>query len=226
LYGGTKKALTMLLWGALGAGGLYVGLRWLLPWMAPFLIAVALARLIEPVVSYLRSQHWPRSLAAGLCTTAMLAAAGLLLRLVIGGVVGELKDLIAQLPALVAGITHAVGNLEGWIRRTIDNTGGALENYLLSALNTLPEQLGRLPSVLSGKILGFLSGFAGRTPAILLFTVTTCLGVYFISASYPEIMRFLQRQVPLRWRARAEDMRKDLKWRGSHSASYSSPFYC
>lgn len=211
MYGGTKKALTLLLWGALGAGGLYVGLRWLLPWMAPFLIAAALARLIEPVVNYLRSQRWPRSLAAGVCTTAMLAAVGLILRLVVGGVVGELKGLAAQMPALVEGITRAVGKLEGWLRRTIDNTGGALESYLLSALDALPEQLGRLPSALSARILGFLSGFAGRTPAILLFTVTTCLGVYFISASYPEIMRFLQRQIPLRWRSRAEDMRKDLK---------------
>jgi hypothetical protein len=106
---------------------------------------------------------------------------------------GELKT-SSQRPALVAGITHAVGTGGG--SEDDRQHGGALGE--LSAVSVLNRWTGRSagcrPSV--GKILGFLSGFGGPTPAILLFTVQLP-GVYFISASYPEIMRFLQRQVPL-----------------------------
>ena len=45
-----KRGLRMLLSLAAAALGLWVSLRFLLPWFGPFLLALALASLLEPLV--------------------------------------------------------------------------------------------------------------------------------------------------------------------------------
>jgi sporulation integral membrane protein YtvI len=211
MYGGTKRALNLFLLAAVGCAGLYAGLRWLLPWAAPFLVALVLARAIEPAVSFFCSQRWPRSLAAGVCTTALLLSLGLGIRLIIGGAVSELRAFSVRLPELIEGLTGAVSLLEERAMRLIDRTDGALSEYLLSALESVRNSLAEVPTMLSGKILSFLSAFAERTPSILLFTITACIGVYFISSAFPEIRAFASRQIPLRWRSRARELRNDLR---------------
>ena len=211
MYGGTKKALNLLLWATLATAGLYIALRWLLAWLAPFLIALVLARAIEPAVTYLCRQRWPRSLAAGICTIVLLSVTCTGLRFLIGGMIRELWRFTAQLPGLMEGIVAIVGRAERWIMTYIDQTGGGFGDYLRGVLDSLPTQLSNIPAALSAGILSFLSGFAGKAPSIIMFTVTACLGVYFISAAYPELRRFLGRQIPLRWKSRVRDLQNDLE---------------
>jgi sporulation integral membrane protein YtvI len=211
MYSGTKQALHIILWTALGLAGLYAALRWLLPWTAPFLIAAILAGAVEPAVSHLCRRRWPRAAAAGVCTVVLLGTAGAGLWLLIDAVLGELRNFLLRLPALTEGLSRLIGQAGDWLQSYAGRFGVVPGAWLTGLLEDLPAQLSQLLPALSGGAWGFLSGLAGRAPAILLFLFTVCLGVYFISASYPDIRRFIERQLPLRWRGRAADLIHDLK---------------
>ena len=66
--------LLVLLYIALGALGLWLTARFLVPWLLPFLIAWALAALLEPPVRLcMDGLHLPRWAAAALCTLLLTA---------------------------------------------------------------------------------------------------------------------------------------------------------
>ena len=69
-----KYLWAALCW-ALVIAALWLALRFLLPWLAPFLVALGAAALMEPAVGTLARHGWRRSVAAGLVTLAVLAAA-------------------------------------------------------------------------------------------------------------------------------------------------------
>ena len=54
-------------------GGAWLALRFVLPWLAPFLLAYAMAALMEPAVRLLRRLHVTRTAAAALVTLGLLA---------------------------------------------------------------------------------------------------------------------------------------------------------
>ena len=71
-----QKTRAALLTALLAAGALWLGLRYVLRWAGPFLLAFALASLMEPAVGFLHRRGWRRSAAAGLLSLLLL---GLLL---------------------------------------------------------------------------------------------------------------------------------------------------
>ena len=69
------RFLLRLLYAALALAGLWLCVRFLLPWLLPFLLAWGLAALLEPAVGLLmRRLRLPRWGAAALCTAALAAA--------------------------------------------------------------------------------------------------------------------------------------------------------
>ena len=100
-------------------GFVWLAVRFLLPWTAPFLAAWALAALLEAPVGFLARHGWRRGAAAGLCT---LLALGLLLwalsALVWKGV-GALTDFVQQLPALMDALQDRLNALESTLEAGI-----------------------------------------------------------------------------------------------------------
>ena len=68
------KWLQALIYSAAAVGGVWLAVRFLLPWTAPFLLAFSAAALFEPVVRALMRHGWRRGAAAGVLTIAGLAA--------------------------------------------------------------------------------------------------------------------------------------------------------
>ena len=68
------KWLQALIYSAAAVGGVWLAVRFLLPWTAPFLLAFSAAALFEPVVRALMRHGWRRGAAAGVLTVAGLAA--------------------------------------------------------------------------------------------------------------------------------------------------------
>ena len=66
----------VLLYSAGAVGLIWLGVRFLLPWAAPFILAWLLAAALEAPVGFLQRRGWRRSAASGLCTLTFL---GLLL---------------------------------------------------------------------------------------------------------------------------------------------------
>ena len=205
-----KFLANLLLW-ALCGGIFLVCVRYLLPWMLPFLIALGLAALLEPAVRLLTDRaRLPRAAAAGACTLLLLAA---LVTLTVWGAAeaaGELVELTGRLPELLGSVLDGLESLESRVMRYIGSAPVPVREYLGEALDSLEGQLAAIPAALSGRLPGLISAAVEKTPLVLLFAVTAGLGTYFVSASYPAVKSFALRQIPEKFRDSVRAVRGDL----------------
>lgn len=203
---------TAALYALAGAGALWLFLRYLLPWTAPFLIAFLAAAALEPAVLFL-TRRWrlSRASAAGMCTVALLTVTGLLIYLLTGRLFSELKTLAVKAPELFESITEAVETVRRRVSAYIDAAPAIPARYLISVLDSFTLQLEALPAELSGRVLMGFSALAAKAPSIFLFSATCAIGVYFCSEAYPDILRFFSGRLPLRWRNRVQSFWKDLR---------------
>lgn len=205
------RCFSLLLYSAAAVGGIWIAVRFLLPWTAPFLVAFGMAALLEPPVSAMVRGGWRRSIAAGVLTLALLA-------LLIWGVtalaakgVSAATDFAGRAPELMAALGQALESME---RRTLDYIASApdgVAEYLEMALDSVGNALYALPAAVSQWLLEVLRKTAQASPDFLLFAVTAGIGTYFISASFPKTTAFLKAQIPERLRRRVEDFGKELK---------------
>lgn len=110
------RLLLVLLYIALGALGLWLTARFLVPWLLPFLIAWALAALLEPPVRLcMDGLHLPRWAAAALCTLLLTALILGLLFLGAWRVGYEVAVLLRRLPVLLSGLPA----LSDWLEKAV-----------------------------------------------------------------------------------------------------------
>ena len=194
-----KRTVVALRWLA----GLYVFFRWLLLALLPFLLALGLAAVMEPLVQRVRRRlRVRRSFAAAAVTTLLLltlggALAALLLRLVVElqSWSSRLPEAVERFPQLWNGMLDQVGS---WY--------AACPAFLRSALDGLARQLMAEGPALAGAagaaLMEAVSALLAALPGIGLFVVTAVLAIYFTSLSYPAILSFLKRQLPPAWQSR------------------------
>lgn len=197
-----QKTITTLLW----IGGAVIFFKFLLGPLLPFLLALALSAMVEPMVQKLsRGMKVQRPFAAMLVTTLLLLTFGGLLALLLARLVLELQQWSGRLPETIAGFP-ALWN--GMLDR-IEIWYAASPAFIRSALNMLAGQLMEQGPGLAGEagtwLMGAVSSLLAALPDFGLFLITTVLAVYFTSLSYPAILAFLKRQLPPSWQVRCRD---------------------
>ena len=197
------KAVITLISAVLAGAALLIGLPYLLPLAGPFLIAFTAAAVMEPVVCALHRRGVPRSLAAGIVTILVLLVLGILLTLTVTNSVNALMTFAKRTPDLLETLSAALTDLQQRVLGLIRKAPEGVVEQLTIALEAVAGELYAVPAWLSEKLLGLVAGIAKRSPDLLLFTATTAIGVYFFSASYRDIMDFLQRQLPPKTRKKA-----------------------
>ena len=207
----TSRYLHVAAYALFALAGIYVGFRWLLPWLLPFLLGLAAAAAIEPAVSWLCRRGAKRELAAGICVLAALALLTGLLWLLLHRGADELRALLANLPALLRSVSATLETWKTVLLGMTDRAPPGLSEWLDRAVEGARTSLASLPATLSAHLLGLLSGAAAGAPDTLLFAVTLIIGFYFISASYPALLRGAARLLPDRFLARARIVRRDLR---------------
>ncbi len=205
------RCFSFVLYGATAIGGLWLCLRFLLPWASPFLLAFALAALMEPLVRRLIRWRWRRQAAAGLVSLSFL---GILVWAMVRGTLwlascaGELGR---RLPALLLQMGRALEETERRLFALAESAAPGLGETMRASLQSVGDLLYSLPSALSQWLLDALAKLAQWSPDVLLFVVTAGIGSYFISASYPQTLAFLSAQIPESWRSRLGGLEQDLR---------------
>lgn len=175
-----------------------VGIPYILPLAGPFLIAFAAAAAMEPAVSALHRRGVSRALAAGVITVLLLIVLGLILSLTASKVFSTMTAFAGKTPELLEMLSASLNALQEKALLLIRSAPEGLIEELSIAMEALTNELYAVPAWLSEKLLAFLAGLARRSPDLLLFTATSAIGIYFFSASYRDIMDFIQRQLPHR----------------------------
>lgn len=197
-----QRTVTALLW----LFGAVVFFRWLLVPLLPFLLALALSAMVEPAVQRLRrALRVKRAFAAAAVTTALLLGLG-------GGVTALLIRLVAELREWSGRLPEAIAGFPAFWNGLLDRAGEwytSCPSVVRSALDTLAQQLidqgPDLAGSVGGWLMGAASGILSALPHVGLFLATTILAAYFTSLSYPAILAFLKRQLPLSWQGRCRD---------------------
>ena len=217
------RCLTVLLYTSVAVGGIWLCVHFLLPWGAPFLLAMGLAALLEAPVRALVKRGWKRRYASALLSVASLSAVLLLLVRLLSRGLSAVAELARQTPVLVQEMARAVNRLEAGLLAWIDSAPPEMENLLQTALDALAEGLYTLPTLLSQSVFDAASRLAQYSPDMLLFAVTFGIGTYFFSASFPRVLSFLQNQLPAETQRRLEGLGRDLK--GSFSGLLRSQLW-
>ena len=187
-------------------------LAWVLPGLLPFLLALALACLLEPAVRPLTDKTglrrpWAAAIVLVGFTLLLLAGCALLLR----RLWYELGLLSERLPALLEAADGLSSWAEGLLYRLTVAAPPSSRAALESALESAASQISSLISGLISKVLGWTAGAVSALPAAGLFLFTTLLACFFILAGRPALFAFFRRQIPARWLPRLEDAAARLK---------------
>ena len=101
----------------------WLGLRFLLPLVLPFLLGIGIALAAEPMVRLLhRRVHLPRGLAAGVGVTATLLLLTCVLTLLAALLVRELGQLVSALPDLGNTAMDGISTLEIYLTDLANQT--------------------------------------------------------------------------------------------------------
>ena len=148
---------------------LWLGVRYLLRWLLPFLLALALAAAVEPVIAWCRRRMGlKRGFTAAVVTIAVTGAILALAAVIVWQLIRQAAELLGQLPGLLAGLPGMTENL----RQRLEDFCAACPQGLRSWREEVPALLG-----------------------VFLFCGTTALAVFFTAGSYPRVMAFFRRQL-------------------------------
>lgn len=175
---------------------LWLGVRYLLRWLLPFLLALALAAAVEPVIAWCRRRMGlKRGFTAAVVTIAVTGAILALAAVIVWQLIRQAAELLGQLPGLLAGLPGMTEDL----RQRLEDFCAACPQGLRSWLEEVPALLGTLAAGVaqraSGACITAAAALAAALPGVFLFCGTTALAVFFTAGSYPRVMAFFRRQL-------------------------------
>jgi len=206
-----KNFLLRLAYTAAIAALVWLGVRYVLVWLLPFIIALALAAAAEPAIEFCRRKmRFKRSFSAAVLTLFLLLALSALAAVILTALLRQAYDLLRELPGQLEQLPLLLENL----RRRLDEFCAACPDSVRRTLRQFTTQLSPQLSALlqrfTSAAIAFVTDALGKLPQALLFCGTTALAVFFAASSYPSIMAFLRRQLPPRSLHTARGVKESL----------------
>ncbi len=168
----------------------WLGLRWLLPLLLPFLFGAALALAAEPLVRLL-CKRLPRALGAGIGVTAALAGLTALVVLVMALLVRELASLAGALPDLEQTATQGLSSLEGFLTGLAQKMPQGLRPLVTQMVGRLFSGSNALVDRLTARLPGLATALVSHAPGSALTVGTGILSAFMVSARLPRIRAWL-----------------------------------
>lgn len=205
------EKLTALLWYGAVAALVWAGVRYALVWLLPFLLALGLAMLLEPLMERARrGLRLKRGFTAAVVTLVLVGGVLAALAAVLVRSVEQALALLAALPEQLAGLPEALGRVQDRIGAFCAACPEGLRRWMEEALADVPRLASSLTGQVSSAALRGLSALMGALPGLFLACGTTVLAVFFTLSAYPQVMAFLRRQLPERWRGRAGGVKANV----------------
>lgn len=198
-------------YGAVWLALIWLMVRYVLVWLLPFLIALALAALLEPAVVLCRRRlHLRRGFTATVLSLVVLGtvAAGLVLLAMV--LLRQVCELSGRLPGYLEALPRWTELVRGRAQQLCAACPEGLRSWLEALLDGLSAQLAELLESMGQRCLRAVTAAAAALPQAVLFCATTLLAVLFTAGSYPRIRAFLRRQLPEDRLRQARGVKADL----------------
>ncbi len=178
----------------------WLGLKYLLPVLLPFLLGGLLALAAEPVVGFgTRQLRLPRGLAAGLGVTATLVLLLTVLSVAGAAAVKELGSLARAVPDLEATARQGIVVVQDWLISVADKTPEGVRPILTRTVLNLFDDSNQVLEQVSSRLPGMVTAVLGWVPDGFLGIGTGILAGFMFSARLPKLKQALAARLPERW---------------------------
>ena len=200
--------VTLAYWAAIVAL-VFLGLRYGLVWLLPFLPALAVASWVEPAVQWARRKmHLTRPFLAAAVTLAVTALTVAATVSVLSALWRQLMDLLSQAPQLLSALPTLLSSIAARLEEFRVTLPHESRQAMNEALTALGNALGSAAVTLSTSLLESVKGWMGKLPGLLLFCATAVMALFFTVSSYPQLRQFLLRQIPPEKRKAAKELKE------------------
>lgn len=175
--------------------------------LIPFILAVILAVLIEPLVRFLHlKMKLIRPLAIILAMFVLIGGLGSLLALLIFRLVEELSELSVSLPRYIGPVQEYVSRLVERGKIFYFQLPPPVTDHIQEKMGVVTQWLSEMAASLANSLLHIVTAL----PGTVMIIVVTLIATYFISRDRKEIVRFWLKYVPVPWGARAVDIGQEV----------------
>lgn len=215
---------------AAGIGIFYVIFRYLLRWLLPFLLALAISALLEPFICWCRKRlHLQRGFSAAVATIACVFLLGFALLRLFTAILQQASALLTELPLLLSEFPSL---LQHWQLRLLEfcaACGEPLRSWSSALTSRISSGGLGLLSEWSAVLLAKIPSVVSFLPELALAFATTVLAVFYTSSCFPDIRAFLLRQLPSRYHRDVKNVKRNVcltvaKWLRAEAALWLLTF--
>lgn len=207
-----KKPWKLLLYALGGIVGIWLTAKFLLPIGLPFLLGLALARLAEKPVAWLREKSkFPRWLCSFVVVSLISAAVGASFWLLGRVLFSELEQLAQRLPQILPALSDSLSELHARLLTLAAKLPDTVSSAASQWLNRLFEGSSVVMDTASQWIIGLVGSILSWVPDLLLFLLTMLLSAYLFSSQRPQLRQTVGKVIPESWLERFAAIQKRLK---------------
>lgn len=176
---------------------LWLGVRYLLPLLLPFLLGAGVAVLAEPMVRlFSRRLRLPRSAAAGIGVSMAFCFLSLLVLLLAALAVRELGVLAGVLPDLGGMAKSGIALLAQWLQGLTDHAPESIRGHLSRTIGDFFSGGTALLDQAVSYVLGLAGGLLSHLPDGALGVGTAIVSSFMISAKLPVLRSRVKQLLP------------------------------
>ncbi len=155
----------------------YLTIRFVLPLFTPFVVALFIAILIDPIVSFLeRRLRMPRAIAV----LMVLVALGMVIGLLVAVGVSEISHEIDQLSQNIGGLSKTFARM---VDSLTDSAARFVEELPQPVLDIIRANEGRVVEFIESVVAG-IAGLLRRLPQFTLTFVISVVATFFVSRDF------------------------------------------
>ena len=167
--------------------GVYVGYRFFLPAVIPFVTAISLAGWLYPAaVSVEKKTGIKRGIAGTVLLTAVFAFLGVLVYWGIMGIIGQLQAAVANIPRLLEMGERMLDSCCGFLEEITGHSGAETKKYLMERSSSIMEMF---LSALTPENVGKIVGMAKHVILFISGLVVTYISTSFIMGDMENIQK-------------------------------------
>jgi len=198
----------------LGTVALYLMVRYVAPVFAPFIVAVFLSLLIDPVVNFLQNRvRLPRAVAVAVAMLAIFGSIGVILVLLVIRLIVELAHLSAFLPEYAKHIKTSLISIqnkaEDYYLALPHDVANFINERLTSTQFGMDSILDRAQS-LTVKLLNSLLQLVSSVPGLIILIIISGIATYFMAKDKRVIVNFWLKVIPQPWGLKSVEITKEI----------------
>ncbi len=189
----------------------WIGVRYVLLWLLPFLIALGTAYLMEPTVCYLREKlRVRRGFASAVLSFILLALLLAVLTVLCLNLMQQSVRLFKSLPQYLSELPIYFDAMQEQLERFCASCPKSMQSWMQQVLSDGAQELSAWFTRFSARCVTTAADALKDIPSVFLFTATTVLAIFFTAARLPTILNFLRRQLPPQKRQQVGGLKDNL----------------